>query len=191
MLNQILKTKFQPYAPLNFFKFLYRLKITPNVLTCVSIVFGGIAFYFFLQGKLFLGGIFVFLNYLFDILDGAQARILNLTTKFGLFFDFLSDRIVRFGWYLALVYSGIAPVDLIAKIILLEAISNILFLIVSWQNLKHINWMPYVFILFPFGAILNLVSLALTIELYIGGLIFLFNFITILYLNYSNKLKSL
>lgn len=190
MLNQILKKKIQPFVPLKFFQFLYRIKITPNVLTAAALVFGAIAFYFFFNGKVVLGGIFVLLSYLFDVLDGTEARLLNLNTKFGAFFDFLGDRIIRFSWYLALVESGKLSAQLALWIVALEAVSHILFLLVSWQDLKHIRWMPFVVVLLVVGAPINRVTELLNIELYLGSAILVINFISILYLNYNEKTKQ-
>lgn len=191
MLNEILKNKFQPLVPLAFFRFLGKAKITPNVLTTIAIIFGIIAFYFFYQGRIFLAAVFVLLNYLFDILDGMEARTLGLQTKAGGFYDFVTDRAVRFSWYLALIKSHTLESYLVFLVVTLEALGNIIFLYVSAKNLRYLNFMPYALPLLPIGAILNSIPQALTLELYLGSGILMINFVSILYLNFSENRAKL
>ena len=76
-------------------------KVNPNTLTWISVVFAfiaGIFFYFsspeFELINLYLYGavLFVFLNGLFDAIDGKVAKLANKTSKRGDFLDHALDR---------------------------------------------------------------------------------------------------
>jgi len=66
-------------------------KLTPNQVTFISFIFAvlaGIAFYF---NYFVVGAILYQISYIFDIVDGALARVKNKTSKFGAFFDVFTD----------------------------------------------------------------------------------------------------
>jgi phosphatidylglycerophosphate synthase len=69
----------------------YNLGMTPNTLTTLSIVFGFIAAYQILRGRLFLAAIFWIIAYYFDCADGKFARKYNMVSKFGDLYDHLGD----------------------------------------------------------------------------------------------------
>ena len=77
------------------------LKINPNVLTWVSLIFaviGGLFFYFsspeleLINYYLFGAAFFIFLNGLFDAIDGKVAKLNNSASKMGDFLDHAIDR---------------------------------------------------------------------------------------------------
>jgi archaetidylinositol phosphate synthase len=77
------------------------INVNPNVLTWISLVFAivaGMFFYFSSPEKeltnffLYLAVIFVFLNGLFDAIDGKVAKLANKTSKRGDFLDHAIDR---------------------------------------------------------------------------------------------------
>jgi archaetidylinositol phosphate synthase len=77
------------------------IKVNPNLLTCISLLFAFLAgLLFFLSSpddKLvyyYLSGasIFVFLNGLFDAIDGKVAKLANKTSKRGDYLDHALDR---------------------------------------------------------------------------------------------------
>ena len=77
------------------------IKVNPNVLTWISLVFAifaGIFFYFSSPEEeltnffLYLAVIFVFLNGLFDAIDGKVAKLTNKISKKGDFLDHALDR---------------------------------------------------------------------------------------------------
>jgi len=75
-------------------KFLDDNGVEPNVVTAFSLLFGVLAFYFlFLNHILFV--IFGILHLICDIIDGNLARFRNRETKFGYYFDYISDRTVH------------------------------------------------------------------------------------------------
>jgi len=71
--------------------FFHNLGMTPNTLTTLSIVFGFIAAYQILRGKLWLAAIFWIISYYFDCADGKFARKYNMVSKFGDLYDHLGD----------------------------------------------------------------------------------------------------
>ncbi|WP_456465708.1 CDP-alcohol phosphatidyltransferase family protein [Persephonella sp.] len=83
-------------AALPVVKLLNRVGITPNILTFLGVVFVGIASFFIYKGEFIKGGVILLLGNLCDALDGILARKFNLNSKFGAFFDSLTDRISDF-----------------------------------------------------------------------------------------------
>ena len=79
----------------------YMIKVNPNLLTCISLLFAFLAgllfflsspddelFYYYLSGA----SIFVFLNGLFDAIDGKVAKLANKASKRGDYLDHALDR---------------------------------------------------------------------------------------------------
>jgi len=67
--------------------------ITPNALTFINLALNIIAAYVIAAGYFLLGGVLVLVAGLFDLLDGALARFIEQTTKFGAILDSVVDRI--------------------------------------------------------------------------------------------------
>lgn len=89
---------------------LSRTGITPNALTVIGLVLNiGVAVVL-ASGNLLIGGLFLLVAGLFDMLDGALAKATNQSTKFGAFLDSTLDRyseiVVFFGLLLHLQLSG-------------------------------------------------------------------------------------
>ena len=82
-----------------------RFGITPNMLTAIGFVLSVGTALVIAQGFLFVGGLLVLLAGVFDMFDGAMARVQHTATPFGAFFDSTLDRysesIILFGllWY--------------------------------------------------------------------------------------------
>jgi CDP-diacylglycerol--serine O-phosphatidyltransferase len=77
----------------------------PNVLTLLNLISGCIAIYFAFDAsyeKLYYASYFVFIAVLFDLLDGAAARLLKSESEMGKQLDSLSD-LVSFGVAPALI----------------------------------------------------------------------------------------
>lgn len=72
--------------------YLHRHKITPNILTFTGLVINCCAAYFYYQGFIVLGGLIILFAGLFDMLDGAVARIGKNASKIGAFTDSVVDR---------------------------------------------------------------------------------------------------
>jgi CDP-diacylglycerol--glycerol-3-phosphate 3-phosphatidyltransferase len=67
--------------------------ITPNVLTSINLALNIAAAFIIATGHFLIGGILVLVAGLFDLLDGALARFIKQTTRFGAILDSVADRI--------------------------------------------------------------------------------------------------
>ncbi len=89
-----------------------RLGVSPNTLTLIGLLLSIVTAVVISQGNLFAGGVLVLFAGIFDMFDGAMARILHAATTFGAFFDSTLDRfsesIILFGLlYYALNQPGL------------------------------------------------------------------------------------
>src|SRR5919205_1044479 len=88
-----------------FIRPLAGLGVTPNMLTVVGLLLSGITALTLAQGHMFIGGLLILFAGIFDMFDGAMARVQNAVTSFGAFLDSTLDRysesIILFGllWY--------------------------------------------------------------------------------------------
>src|SRR5438552_1595558 len=71
---------------------LARLGITPNMLTIIGLLLSILTAGVLAQGWLLIGGLLVLFAGVFDMFDGAMARVTNAATTFGAFFDSTLDR---------------------------------------------------------------------------------------------------
>jgi len=67
--------------------------ITPNALTFINLALNIAAAFIIATGHFLLGGVLVLVAGLFDLLDGALARFIKQTTRFGAILDSVADRI--------------------------------------------------------------------------------------------------
>jgi CDP-diacylglycerol--glycerol-3-phosphate 3-phosphatidyltransferase len=81
---------------------LVKSRITPNTLTCIALAISIIAAVAIATKYLLIGGILVLISGLFDILDGAAARLTNKVTRFGALLDSTFDRISDAALFLGL-----------------------------------------------------------------------------------------
>jgi CDP-diacylglycerol---glycerol-3-phosphate 3-phosphatidyltransferase len=73
-------------------RFLSRGQINPNYLTFLGVLISFWAAWEFGYGRFLAGGLVVILAGLFDMLDGAVARVSRTETAYGAFFDSVIDR---------------------------------------------------------------------------------------------------
>ena len=66
--------------------------LTPNMATLIGLLLNGLAAAILASGQLRLGGLALLIAGLFDMVDGALARVTNRKTTFGAFFDSTIDR---------------------------------------------------------------------------------------------------
>jgi CDP-diacylglycerol--glycerol-3-phosphate 3-phosphatidyltransferase len=71
---------------------LAQLGITPNMLTGIGLLISILTAIVIAQGFLFAGGLLVLFAGIFDMFDGAMARVRNAATTFGAFLDSTLDR---------------------------------------------------------------------------------------------------
>ncbi len=88
--------------------FLKRLGLTPNFLTLAGLVITAGAALLVASGHLLIGGLVLLFGALFDILDGAVARISGPVHRYGAFWDSTVDRYAEAFIYGALLYYFLA-----------------------------------------------------------------------------------
>src|SRR6266567_9279871 len=71
---------------------LARLAVTPNMLTVLGLLISIMTAIIIAQGNLFVGGWLVLFAGIFDMFDGAMARVRDAATTFGAFLDSTLDR---------------------------------------------------------------------------------------------------
>ena len=81
-----------------------KLKLTPDLMTLIGLIINLIAAVVIGSGHLFLGGVIFLLAGLFDMLDGALARYMQKTTKFGALFDSTVDRLTEGALFLSFIF---------------------------------------------------------------------------------------
>jgi len=77
-----------------------KYNFTPNMLTTISAFFGLLSIYAICKDKFLSAGIFYFISYYFDCLDGYFARKYDMVTKFGDYYDHVKDIVI----FVCLVY---------------------------------------------------------------------------------------
>jgi CDP-diacylglycerol--glycerol-3-phosphate 3-phosphatidyltransferase len=78
--------------------------VDPNAVTIVGFVFNIVTAAVLATGHLSAGGALLFLSGLFDMLDGALARVARRQSDFGAYLDSLLDRFSEAAIFLALIY---------------------------------------------------------------------------------------
>jgi archaetidylinositol phosphate synthase len=95
-------------------KTLGRVGISPNVLTLIGFGFAVLAglLYSVKTGSPYLAGISILASGVFDVLDGAVARVTSQITKFGSFSDSTLDRLSEVFIFAGIIFGRyqIAPV---------------------------------------------------------------------------------
>lgn len=71
---------------------LSRFRINPNILTFIGVLISLWAAWEFGYGNFIRGGLVLILAGMFDMLDGAVARLTRSETQFGAFYDSVIDR---------------------------------------------------------------------------------------------------
>lgn len=101
--------------------------LNPNTLTWIALAISVIAAVAIATNYLIIGGVLVLLSGLFDILDGATARLTNKVTRFGALldstFDRISDAALFLGLFILYLPSG-ASVEMV--LILLALVGSFL-----------------------------------------------------------------
>ena len=78
----------------------YQLKLTPNIITTISLLFKIIAVYYLYHSNILYFTFFYFIQYLFDCLDGTVARKYKQYSEYGDLYDHSCD----FVYALCLLY---------------------------------------------------------------------------------------
>jgi phosphatidylglycerophosphate synthase len=88
--NLIYKYIVEPISPI-----LYSLHITPNMVTMMSFICGLLSVYYLYHKKYTLSAISYLFGYILDCVDGYLARKYDQITKFGDYFDHISDSVIN------------------------------------------------------------------------------------------------
>jgi len=83
-----------------------RIPINPNILTIIGLLISVLSAYMFSQKNLLLGGLFIALSGIVDMLDGAVARNHSTRTRFGGILDSTSDRFADAIILIGIIYGG-------------------------------------------------------------------------------------
>jgi CDP-diacylglycerol--glycerol-3-phosphate 3-phosphatidyltransferase len=99
-----------------------KLRLTPDGMTLAGLILNITAAVFIGFGHLLVGGIIFLLAGLFDLLDGALARYMEKTTKFGAIFDSTVDRITEGALFLSFIFItgvGVWPYNVTWELVLI------------------------------------------------------------------------
>ncbi len=167
--------------------FFSRIGLTPFALTYLSIAGKAAAFLLLFMGHTQWAGIPLFLEAVFDGLDGRMARALGTTSKLGAFTDMVSDRIFRSGYYLAMAHAGTIGWEWAAAAIFLDLAMGIVSDAVREKKLRALPIGFDSFRELPFSAPLGLVPLGLIVKFICGGTLLLTNLLAVGIMNRRNK----
>jgi len=73
----------------------FKIGLTPNKVTTISKIFEGLAILLFLMNHTYLAALSYIVGYTFDCVDGKLARGHNMSSNFGMMYDFNSDVIAH------------------------------------------------------------------------------------------------
>lgn len=82
--------------------------LTPNMLTMIGLAITGASSLLIASGHLIAGGAVLLLAAVFDVLDGAVARVTGKVYRYGAFLDSTTDRYAEGFTYIALLYYYVA-----------------------------------------------------------------------------------
>jgi len=88
--------------------------ITPDALTWLGLIINIAAAAVIAYNHLIVGGVLVLVSGLFDILDGALARLTNKTTRFGALLDSTFDRLSEAAVFIGLLVLYVGKGDVLA-----------------------------------------------------------------------------
>jgi CDP-diacylglycerol--glycerol-3-phosphate 3-phosphatidyltransferase len=82
--------------------------LTPNMLTMIGLLITAASAVLIAAGHFVAGGVVLIFAALFDILDGAVARVTGRVYRYGAFLDSTTDRYAEGFTYIALLYHYVA-----------------------------------------------------------------------------------
>jgi archaetidylinositol phosphate synthase len=88
-----------------------RLRITPNQISLLALIAGGVCAFLFFKREFLLGSLALLVSAIFDLIDGSVARKTNAHTNFGAVFDWIVDKYVDALVLLGIGLSGIAIIS--------------------------------------------------------------------------------
>ncbi|MBM2810414.1 MAG: CDP-alcohol phosphatidyltransferase [Chloroflexi bacterium] len=94
-------------------RFIGATGISPNALTLLGLLLNFVAAFIVVEGHAFVGGIAFLIASAFDMLDGAVARAMGTTSRFGAFLDSVVDRYAEAAMFAALLVASAAQPALV------------------------------------------------------------------------------
>lgn len=73
---------------------LHYFNVTPNYITSLSLLFALIAMYSLCTGRILAFNVCMVVSYVFDSVDGCYARVYNMTSQGGDYYDHGKDQVV-------------------------------------------------------------------------------------------------
>ena len=98
-----------------------RLRITPNQISLLALIAGGICAFLFFKREFLLGSLALLISAIFDLIDGSVARKTNAHTNFGAVFDWIVDKYVD---AIALLGIGLAGIPIISQLLPVPPIAD-------------------------------------------------------------------
>jgi archaetidylinositol phosphate synthase len=80
------------------------IPLSPNTLTVIGLAVSIVTAMIFARGYVVLGGVFILVSGIFDVLDGAVARASNRMTAFGAVLDSVCDRYADAIIFVGIIY---------------------------------------------------------------------------------------
>ncbi|WP_370573838.1 CDP-alcohol phosphatidyltransferase family protein [Methanomethylovorans sp.] len=80
------------------------IPVSPNMLTVIGLAVSIVTAMIFARGYVVLGGVFILVSGVFDVLDGAVARASNRMTAFGAVLDSVCDRYADAIIFVGIIY---------------------------------------------------------------------------------------
>ena len=105
--------------------FHHKIGLTPNILTTISLIIGIVSSYFIYKKQFYLGSFLYLIAYIYDCLDGYNARKYDMVTKFGDYYDHLSDLFKSILYFYVLyklnkkLFYKIIPISILFMILLI------------------------------------------------------------------------
>ncbi|MER6943511.1 CDP-alcohol phosphatidyltransferase family protein [Nonomuraea sp. NPDC000554] len=117
-----------------------RTRITPNALTVFSLVLGMVSAVCFAMNRLPAGATMFYLSFMIDCVDGKIARLKGTGTPFGLWLDYVGDRVRVVCCAAGLAYGQFAITGELAYILLGAAVAVLdLFRYVNAPQMKRVR----------------------------------------------------
>ena len=98
-----------------------RLRITPNQISLLALIAGGVCAWLFFLHEFLLGSLALLVSAVFDLIDGSVARKTGAHTNFGAVFDWIVDKYVD---AIVLLGIGLAGIPIISQLRPLPSIAG-------------------------------------------------------------------
>lgn len=115
-------------------------RLTPNALTVFSLVLGVVSAICFASNQLIAGAAFFYLSFMIDCVDGKIARLKGTGTPFGLWLDYVGDRVRVVLCAAGLAYGQYALTGDVSYVVLGAAVAVLdLFRYVNAPQMKRVR----------------------------------------------------